>query len=124
MKVNFYGPARSQSQIQQVIIDIFDSPLNTITEPVSFIDTEAGERIALEEGTFDIDMSDALDQTFDTLSDTPIEGTLSGTFVNESTPDDELVRGPAARITTTAAPEQDPVPSDHVIATTTIEENI
>jgi hypothetical protein len=98
MKVNFYGPIAAQGIIDEVIIDIFNSPLNAIIDPPVTLETEDNQLIELEDG--------------------------SGHMLGEATPDTYLSQTPTVVIDTKAALNQDPVPGNNVISTTKITETL
>jgi hypothetical protein len=98
MKVNFYGPIKSQGVIDEVLIDIYNSPLNDIIDPPITLETEDNQLMELEDG--------------------------SGHLVNEATPNTYLTQVATIAIDTIAAPNQDPVPGPNVISTTTVTENL
>ena len=95
MKVNFYGAIRDQSHIQEVIVDIFNSPLADILDPPITMSTEDYQELITEDGT--------------------------GHLMDEDTPDAYLTRGPVAEIDVVATnPDQDP--NAPILSTTTITE--
>jgi hypothetical protein len=97
MKVNFYGPIKSQGIIDEVVVDIYNSPLNDIIDPPITLETEDGQLLELEDG--------------------------SGHLMGEATPDAYLGQTPTAVVDTVALPNQDPIPGN-VASTTTVTEDI
>lgn len=97
MDVNFYGPIKSQGVIDEVVVDIYNSPLNAIINPPVTIETEDGELMEREDG--------------------------SGHLMGESTSETYLGQTPTVVIDVVADPNQDPVPGPNVISTTTITED-
>jgi hypothetical protein len=98
MDVNFYGPIKSQSVIDEVVVDIYNSPLNDIINPPVTLETEDGQLIELEDG--------------------------SGHLMGEITPETYLGQTPTVVIDVVADPSQDPVPGPNVISTTTVTETL
>jgi hypothetical protein len=95
MKVNFYGPRRKQSRIEEIMVDIYNAPLNDLENPPLYLTTEEGNHILLENG--------------------------SGILADESTANSYLTTGRVARIEVVATPsDQSPDVTGEVISQTTI----
>lgn len=93
MKVNFYGPVRSQSRIEEVVIDLYNAPFADLQIEPEVLATEDLQEFTLEDD--------------------------SGHLVTENTPDSYLSTGRVVRVDTIATnPSQDP--ADPVASETTI----
>jgi hypothetical protein len=99
MKVNFYGPRRKQSRIEEIFVDIYNSPLNDLIDPPEYLASEAAPTELL-------------------LSEDD-----SGHIADESTANTYLTTGRVARVHVAAVPQdQQPVSKDDIDAVTTLTE--
>jgi hypothetical protein len=93
MKVNFYGPVRQRSRIEEVVVDIYNSPLGDIVIPPEFVTTEQLDEWTMEDS--------------------------SGHMATEKTPETYLSTGRVSRIDVVAT-NHDQDPTQPIQATTTI----
>lgn len=94
MKVYFYGPVKSQGRIEEAIIDIYNAPMEGLSEPPEYFATQQGDLLIGEQS--------------------------EGLFATEDTANTYLTTGLAARIEAVADPlDQQAQPPD-VHATVTL----
>lgn len=102
MKVNFYGPVKAASRIQEVIIDLYNSPIANLLDPVSVITEDETETF------FDLEQQPANVDEFLTLPVEPQLNTIIDTLIDdghilgEQTPNAFTLTGPVSSITATA----------------------
>lgn len=97
MKLNFYGPKKEQNRIDEVVVDIYNSPLLDLLDPPETLGQENGGNFVMEDG--------------------------SGNLMDESTADTYTDTGRVARIDAVPNnPNQDPFERP-VAANTTITES-
>ena len=102
MKVNFYGPVKVAGRIQEVIIDLYNSPISTLIDPTIIqTEDESETLIDLEQQPANVDefLLTKVEPELNTIIDTLID---EGHILGEQTPNTINTLNPAATITAIA----------------------